>query len=308
MSGVRRRWLSLLVVAALATALVLSLGADPAPSERPGKATPTEVGAAQAPMVSIPAGSFTMGDDAGHFDERPAHTVRLGAYLIDRYEVSNADFERFARASGVRVEGPWRRGLGEGAGGAPVRYVSWHDARAYCASLGKRLPTEAEWERAARGPDGRTYPWGDEWRDGVAQAGRSAESGPAAVGTHSEGASPEGAEDLAGNVWEWTADWYDRWLYGSRVGRVIEAPTGPADGAQPETRFVARGTAAGNERSTLKVIRGGGWSGEAAELLRSSKRMFARPDTWSHDTGFRCVADVVARGGGGGGSNGSAER
>lgn len=248
-------------------------------------------GADGAPMVHVRGGGFVMGSDAGNFDERPPHRVHVEAFRIDRDEVTNQRFARFVAERGYRPEGPWRRGFGAGEERHPVRYVSWRDAREYCAWASKRLPTEAEWELAARGRAGRRYPWGDAWETERAHADQAPDAGCVAVGSYPEGASLYGAYDMAGNVWEWVADWYDRWLYRSRQG-VTRSPSGPPDGAPPEERFVAAGTAPGNERSTLKVIRGGGWAGHGPEMVRSAKRMFGRPDAWFDDTGFRCAAEV----------------
>jgi iron(II)-dependent oxidoreductase len=137
-------------------------------------------------MVEIPAGEFTMGNDAGDDDEKPAHTVPLEAFEMDMFEVTNADFAKFH----------------------PVVKVTWDDADAYCQWAGKRLPTEAEWEKAAKGEEGLLYPWGNEWDPAKANTKESGFRGTVAVGSFAEGASPYGVFDMAGNVWEWMADWY----------------------------------------------------------------------------------------------------
>ena len=260
-----------------------------------GCRSPVETAQAQAPAaperVLVPAGPFTMGADDGLFDERPAHAVRLAAYRIDRTEVTNAAFRRFVDAAGYAPKGPWQRGAAAGHDAEPVRWVTWHDAVASCRWAGGRLPTEAEWEKAARGAEARRWPWGDRWRAGAVRLGASWDDGPEPAGAHPAGASPYGALDLAGNVWEWTADWYDRWLYAERTrsGQPIVDPKGPPDGAKPYARFVAHGTAAGNERSTLKVVRGGGFTSRTPWEVRTSRRLFMRPDAWSGDVGFRCA-------------------
>jgi formylglycine-generating enzyme required for sulfatase activity len=191
-------------------------------------------------MVSIQAGEFIMGSDAGRDDERPAHRVYLDAYELDRYEVTNAQFRRFLLATGGRPPRYW---IGDaypaGQADYPVVGVSWDDASAYCGWAGKRLPTEAEWEKACRGTDGRLYPWGQAWepkRANVDAAGWNfggatgdvaaatiwdaawvrltlppGSAGPMLkpVGSHPDGAGPYGILDMVGNASEWAADWYN---------------------------------------------------------------------------------------------------
>jgi len=239
-------------------------------------------------LVRIPAGAFVMGSDHGHPDERPAHKVHVDAFFIDKYEVTNAQFAKFVAASGYKPRGPWRRGAGPGREKHPVTFVTWHDAKAYATWAGRTLPTEAEWERAARGTKAFTYSWGNTFEPGAARVDAKLSAGPSPVGSHASGVSPEGAHDMAGNVWEWVRDWYDRRCYQMRK-KPVENPTGPPDGAPPEKRFVDTNTAAGNERSTLKVIRGGGWVRGGRENARCSKRMWGNPRYWFNDTGFRCA-------------------
>ena len=244
-----------------------------------------------AELVRVPAATFVMGADDGLFAEAPAHRVRLPAFYIDRLEVTNARFARFVQASGRRPQGPWRRGFMPGGEDHPVRFVTWHDADAYCRWASRTLPTEAQWELAARGPGARRYPWGDVWRDGLARLAEDVVAGPGPAGALTDGAGPSGALDLTGNVWEWTADWYDRWYYRRLLGNIAVEPRGPPDGAPPEERFMTAGTAPGNERSTLKSIRGGGWSTPPV-MARASRRLFGRPDAWFNDTGFRCAQEL----------------
>ncbi|MBP1704688.1 MAG: hypothetical protein H6Q36_427 [Chloroflexi bacterium] len=186
----------------------------------------------------IPAGSFVMGDDSGRPDERPARMVSLDAYRIDRYEVTNVQYARFVVATGQAAPEYWVDGeYPPGEAAFPVLAVSWADAAAYCSWAGRRLPTEAEWERACRGPDGSVYPWGDTWDplhanvasglpplgadpgsadpawEVLAEAGSASgsEAGPAprTVGSQPAGASSEAVLDLVGNAAEWVADWYN---------------------------------------------------------------------------------------------------
>jgi formylglycine-generating enzyme required for sulfatase activity len=192
--------------------------------------------------VAVPAGQFLMGNDAGLSDERPQRLVYLDAFEIGRYEIANVQYLRFLQAAGRQPPPYWpgeRFPLGQA--GHPVTGVTWEEADAYCAWMGWRLPTEAEWERACRGTDGRVFPWGDEWDPGrvnvdpvdpaLAQPRVYTEVGtvsmandwapvevvPSAPGisglrpvrSYAEGAGPEGVMNLAGNVSEWLADWYN---------------------------------------------------------------------------------------------------
>ncbi|MGV3721664.1 MAG: SUMF1/EgtB/PvdO family nonheme iron enzyme, partial [Actinomycetota bacterium] len=161
-------------------------------------------------MVLVPAGAFTMGADGAFEDERPAHRVELPAFYIDRHEVTVAEYARFVAAAGHPAPPDWPGGKPDPKRMShPVVNVSWRDANAYARWAQKRLPTEAEWEKAARGEDGRTLPWGSAW-----DAARANVEGPKGnqplkpVGSYPGGASPYGALDMTGNAWEWTADWY----------------------------------------------------------------------------------------------------
>jgi len=165
-------------------------------------------------MILIPAGEFIMGTDNRLPDEGPEHKVHLKAYYIDRYEVTNLQYRRFNNETHRRSPSHFRnRTFPPGKADHPVTFVSWEDADAYCRWAGKRLPTDQEWEKAARGSDGRMFPWGNEfdikrantplrWKK-LSQFGDTTP-----VGAFPEGASPYGLMDMSGNVWEWTASWY----------------------------------------------------------------------------------------------------
>ncbi len=167
--------------------------------------------AADAPagMVLVPAGAFRMGADDGNPDEKPAHEVRLPAFYLDRTEVTNEEYSRFVAATGHAAPPDWP-GLQPDHKRLkfPVVNVTWYDANAYARWARKRLPTEAEWEKAARGVDGRALPWGGDWDPKRANLQQSEDKELEAVGGRPAGASPCGALDMLGNAWEWTADWY----------------------------------------------------------------------------------------------------
>jgi len=236
----------------------------------PGEITGTD----GAPMVIIPSSEFVMGSSAAS-DERPAHRISLDIYYIDKFEVTNARYAKYMEAATTQqTPHQWSTVNLTEDGDRPVIGVSWADAEAYCRWAGKRLPTEAEWEKAARGTDARKYPWGDEEpREGIANFGRccgwSGFSLLARVGTNLAGQSPYGVHDMAGNVWEWVADWYDSQYY----------KTSPAQNP--------KGPGAGRE----KVIRGGSWSNRGADL-RATIRDKVPPTYRNYSIGFRCASSV----------------
>jgi formylglycine-generating enzyme required for sulfatase activity len=216
-------------------------------------------------MVPVPAGEFVMGSDDGdaEADERPMTRVVVGAFWIDRVEVTNDRYRRCVEVGPCAV--PTGSGVDDPARSEhPVVVVSWRQAVAYCRWAGKRLPTEAEWEKAARGVDGRRYPWGDRFDAGRANAGYTA--GTTEVGHSPAGASPYGALDMAGNVWEWTSSLYRPYPYDAGDGRED---------------LEARGA---------RVNRGGSWY-YGARYGRTTYRatadhMYRRIG----DLGFRCAA------------------
>jgi formylglycine-generating enzyme required for sulfatase activity len=252
-------------------------------------------------MVQFTAGSFWMGQEFAwcgaygcewFMDQVPAHEVELAEFYLDRFEVTVAEFALFLTyAAGeyhYHPDQPIERVAGgylpiAGREQLPIVYVSWEAAQHYCRWAGKRLPTEAEWERAAAGTDVREYPWGGDLGPSCARAvyfpGSSyCEDGPLPVGSRPEGATPEGISDLAGNVAEWVADYY-QWDYYAES--PASDPPGPAEG-------------------TLRAVRGGGYL-EWRYALRTRARRSADPDSRSANLGFRCAwsaepADVELRG------------
>jgi formylglycine-generating enzyme required for sulfatase activity len=260
-------------------------------------------------MLRVPGGTFTMGADVGgEEDEHPAHAVTVASFWLDRTEVTNEAYSACVRAGKCRPADPRvasrsRAGPDERFRGPrqPVVGVSWDDATAYCAFVGKRLPTEAEWERAARGDDGRTYPWGNEKPTPErAVYGRSFGVGSTDdVGTHPAGRGPYGHEDLAGNVWEWTADEYDPYAY-----RRPGAPQGKAGScaeilaAQDELRRLGKQGFTGTNpipTECERSIRGGGWN-YFPEGLRATNRVHHAARFRIVMLGFRCARDETGDG------------
>jgi formylglycine-generating enzyme required for sulfatase activity len=224
-------------------------------------------------MVYVPAGDFSMGSQAGPVDEQPVHTVSLDAFWIDRTEVTNAMYSQCV-AAGACLR-PYVLGSNTHYSyyfdplyaDYPVIALKWSSADAYCTWAGRHLPTEAQWEKAAIGTDGRIYPWGNELPKNTLLNFNRAVNDTARVGSYPLGASPYGAWDMAGNVNEWTADWYDDTYYASSPS---SNPTGPATGQ-------------------YKVLRGGSWISDVY-VIRSADRHWLAPDTRDITVGFRCAA------------------
>ena len=229
-------------------------------------------------LVRIPAGEYCMGSESGTPPERPSHRVSLGSFYIAQHPVTNTQYRQFVRATGhrapylddARVErenwDPARRAPPAGREDHPVVLVSWHDAQAYCAWAGGRLPTEAEWEGAARGGlEDKPYPWGDGINRELANYDNRA--GTTSVGSYPS--NPYGLYDMAGNVWEWVADWYDPRYY---AASPTEDPQGPATG-------------------TVKVLRGGAWL-LFPEFCRVSYRFRNNPKFRFNLIGFRLAKSV----------------
>jgi serine/threonine-protein kinase len=271
-------------------------------------------------QVYVPTGRFQMGSTDADLApvlqscpgcsfsaEQPQHTVTLDAYWIDQTDVTNAMFAQFVAATGYKTEAEkagtgsvfnpdskqwedkagadWRHPGGPEDSNSrldayPVVQVTWPDANAYCAWAGRRLPTEAEWEKAARGTDGRRYPWGNTPAAGnrlnfadlslsqlwVDQSVNDGFAYASPVGHYPDGVSPYGALDMAGNVWQWTADWFSDAYY---AAWPAVNPTGP-------------------EQGSARVVRGGSWLNQAINV-RAAYRYGSPPSTRSTSTGFRCA-------------------
>ena len=221
-------------------------------------------------MALVPAGEFIMGSATGDADEQPVRRIYMDTFSMDRYQVSVGQYAKFLESTSQAAPPDWSIMNKSRHQNRPVVNVDWADAAAYCTWAGKRLPTEAEWEKAARGADGRTYPWGNELPRGF-HANMKKEKWSdhyvlSPVGMYEEGKSPYGIYDMAGNVWEWISDWYDADYYTTGPSKN---PTGPPKGQ-------------------AKVIRGGSW-GSGAKDLRSSDRDSHLPSARGMGTGFRCV-------------------
>ena len=225
---------------------------------------------AEAPpgMVYVAGGTFTMGDDAGDEYEKPAHNVTVKPFFIDIHEVTCAEYSKFIRATGHRSPPGWTGSIFTGSTArSPVTGIDWHDAQAYAAWAGKRLPTEQEWEFAARGSDGRRYAWGDAWRTRAANAGDSSAGRFMEVGQYPDGRSPFGVLDMIGNAWEWTMS--DLEPYPG--ARISDFPAGPR-----------------------KIIRGGSWVKDDPPDWTTTFRGFALPSGGKDYSkiGFRCAKDA----------------
>jgi formylglycine-generating enzyme required for sulfatase activity len=233
-------------------------------------------------MVTIRGGEFLMGnngrgdDGPGDQDERPAHRVRVNAFRIDRYETTNAMYVEFVRATSRAVPHHWIGGTyPEAKADHPVVYVDWYDAEAFCRWAGKRLPIEAEWERAARGTDGRRFPWGDQWAPTNANTPqywltRHEPGDTMPVGSFPQSRSPEGLADMAGNVYEWVADWYQPY-----PGNIT-----------PNIHYGTKN----------KVLRGGSWYDCLSYGCGLSSPVYNRsrfaPAIKNKGFGFRCAQDL----------------
>ena len=284
-------------------------------------------------MVLIPEGLFLMGSTKQDIDklleldrnietvrldnEMPQREVFMSAYVIDKYPVTNAEYKKFIESDGynqkvfwsdagwqyISQSNPLKNGDADnilsGENDCAVVNVSWYEAEAFAKWAGKRLPTEAEWEKAARGTDGRIYPWGNTFEKINLNCSESKNEKPTPVTKHPQGQSPYGCFDMAGNVWEWTADWYDSQYYGSAPEKD---PQGPKDAevnpyyGQPEEVGISiydlRPSAGSKTLSGCKVLRGGSWSGGGVVHVRCTNRDYDEPIYKNDTIGFRCAKSL----------------
>ena len=223
-------------------------------------------------QVYVPAGEFQMGSNNGQNDEKPVHMVYLDAFWIDQTEVTNGLYAKCVNAGGCQIPHESKSNTRDKYSGDsqyadyPMIYVDWNQADAYCKWAGRRLPSEAQWEKAARGTDGRTYPWGEGIDQQKANYNENIKD-TTKVGSYPAGASPYGALDMAGNVHEWVADVYTSGFYNYSPERN---PTGPFSFA-----------------SKYRVIRGGAFLGNEF-AVRTSFRYAYYPYLSYNDLGFRC--------------------
>lgn len=286
-------------------------------------------------MALIPEGLFLMGStaddidklleldrnvEAGRFDvEVPQREVYISAYLIDKYPVTNAEYKKFIESGGYKKRDFWSdagwdyvlrskpldsdvvNSALDGEDDCPVVNVSWYEADAFAKYAGKRLPTEAEWEKAARGTDGRVYPWGNEFDKTRLNCAESKIEKPTPVTKYPEGQSDYGCFDMAGNIWEWTADWFDSQYYRSAPDRDPQGPVKAEDKpffGRPEdvgtSIYDLEPSKAGSSTlSDCKVLRGGSWNGGGVIHIRCANRDYDEPDYKNDTIGFRCARSLI---------------
>jgi formylglycine-generating enzyme required for sulfatase activity len=219
-------------------------------------------------MAEVPAGEFIMGSNERWDDEAPEHVSSTGAFYIDLNEVTNTDYKKFVTATEKTSPFHWPEGnIPKGKENHPVVYVSWFDANEFCAWAGKRLPTEQEWEKAARGEDGLIYPWGNEWSLDKSNNPYKNSTGTEPIGSYPEGRSPYGLYDISGNVWEWVDSYY------------LAHPGNPVTRAEYGT--------------DKRVLKGGSWfdclSYGCGLSAPTFNRSFFTPEVKNNSFGFRCA-------------------
>ena len=218
-------------------------------------------------MVLIPAGEFLMGSDQHDPNERPQRAVYLDAFWIDQTEVTNAQYAQCMAEGACRTQRDPKYVTDKEKANHPVVYVTWEEAQAFCQWAGKTLPTEAQWEKAARGTDGRLFPWGNQAPSRKLLNYYDHRGGTTPVGSYPAGVSPYGLLDMAGNASEWVSDWYDPTYYQRAPDRN---PPGPED-------------------ESVHVKRGGSWFTLGDLAVRVSFRKYTGSEERDYNIGFRCV-------------------
>lgn len=235
--------------------------------------TPMPEAALTPEMELVPAGEFTMGSDSSAYNEEtPAHTVSLNSFYIDKYEVSNALYKACVDADACNTPNDTSRYSDTTYANHPVVYVDWDMAQTYCEWREARLPTEAEWEKAARGEDGRTYPWGEDIDSTYANYNYNI-GDTTAVDSYESGKSRYGIYNMSGNVWEWVADWFSDTYYQDLAVSTLSNPLGPSTGP-------------------YKVLRGGSWT-DGKDFVRTFTRGWNDLSAFEfRGFGFRCARDA----------------
>ena len=240
--------------------------------------------------VLIPAGKFQMGTNLKNADaaSRPQHAVNLDAYRIDKYLVTNAQYARFVAATGHRPPSDWKNGkIQQGMLLLPVTLVNWFDATAYAKWAGKRLPTEAEWEKAARGTDARRWPWGSEMDPSRLNTYYNVGSATD-VTTYANGVSPYGVYDMAGNVDEWVEDDFVPYKGTDAPAEIFQGKVAKMMNAEDRSMKLAELVPVNKQ---YKVLRGGSWKGDPFATA-TYHRDYSWPNSASDFYGFRCAADA----------------
>ena len=221
-------------------------------------------------MVIVPYGTYTIGADDHDRDEKPQHQVSLRSFAIGKHAVTNAQWDTFVRATHYsQGPGMFAQDMARLGPQAPFTRCTWFDARAYCGWAGARLPTEAEWEAAARGTDARKYPWGNGFEAGLCcNSFEQQQPGPRAVGSYPEGASPYGCLDMVGNVWQWCSSKARPYPYSASDGR--EDLSGTDD----------------------RILHGGGWGQGNPKTFLCSNRLASSPSRRTEDRGVRIARSL----------------
>lgn len=241
-------------------------------------------------LITIPAGEFRMGSDQERTSaqNRPEHKVTLSAYRIDKYPTTNLQYARFVAEKGYRTPTDWANGrVPQGRELHPVTMVSWYDASNYCTWAGKRLPNEAEWEKAARGTDGRRWPWGEDM-DAKRLNTYYAIGSTTDVTTYKNGVSPYGVMDMAGNVFQWIDQDFMAYAGSDAPAELFQGKIGVA--STPQDRAMKVVDLVGVD-ARYKVLRGGSWKSDPFSTA-TYHRNYSWPHYASDFFGFRCAADA----------------
>ena len=284
-------------------------------------------------MVLIPEGPFLMGSTKEDIDrllkldqnieydrldnEMPQREVFLSAYYIDKHPVTNTKYKKFIESGGYTQKPLWSDagwqyiskskplesndldGVFTGEPDCPVVNISWYEAEAFAKWAGKRLPTEAEWEKAARGTDGRMYPWGNEFDKTKLNCAEAKIEKPTPVTKYPQGQSVYGCFDMAGNVWEWTSDWYNSQYYRHASNKDPQGPNiaeeNPYFGRPEEVGisiYELKPSPTSKALCGCKVLRGGSWNGSGVVHIRCTNRDYDEPTYKNETIGFRCAGSL----------------